>query len=270
MHGIGELIQRQLQRGRQTNGVPVLMYHAFGTPGEPASRYVVPMRRFSQQMAYLQRMRYHVISVRELLRSYEANQPLPKRCVALTFDDGYADNLTVAYPVLRRHAFPATIFAVSTALGGCNNWDREGTLSGRPLLSLPDLQEMQRGGIEVGAHTRTHPILTSLSSTQVREEVEGCRADLERDLDTPIAVFSYPHGAFNADVAVAVERAGFAGGVTVEEGVNTRDTDRYALRRIEIFGTDTLGVFALKLWRGKSRLFFQRRKSPHHRRVTTN
>ncbi|MFN8473416.1 MAG: polysaccharide deacetylase family protein [Anaerolineae bacterium] len=266
LQGISGALHQRLPRLGGADGALVLMYHAFGAPGEAASRYVVPRRRFAQQMAYLLNARYHVISVAELVRRYQANEPLPARSVAITIDDGYLDNLTVAYQVLRRQGFPATIFAVSGALGGCNNWDPDGTLAGRPLLSLPNLQAMQRGGIEIGAHTRTHPALTTLGPERLRDEVEGSRADLERGLGVPVATFSYPHGRYNAAVAAAVARAGYLAGFTVEEGVNTLDTDRYALRRIEVFGTDTLPTFALKLWRGRSRLFYQRR--PRRRAFT--
>jgi hypothetical protein len=139
------------------------MYHAVGAPGERASRYIVPVRRFSRQLSWLKRLGYHVISLEDLVQAVRRGT-IPKRAVAITFDDGYADNLTLAYPVLRRLGLPATIFATSQREQ--NDWDRDSELAGRGLLNPGQLAEMSPL-VSVGAHTRTHRALTGLSVAQL-------------------------------------------------------------------------------------------------------
>ncbi len=230
---------------------PILMYHAFGGPGEKPSRYVIPIRRFAQQMAWLKRMRYRVLSLEEYLRYLCDHRLPPTRSVVITIDDGYADILTLAYPILQRHQFPATIFAVSGRVGSTNQWDRNNVLTGRRLLAWSDIKEMARDGIQIGAHTRTHPHLRTLSQEQVRTEVLGSLADLEQELKVPIQTFAYPYGEYDTTVQDVVEQAGFLGSCGVKEGLNVCARPPYALRRIEIQGTDSLLDFVLKLRGGK-------------------
>lgn len=235
---------------RLTRGTPILMYHAFGGPGEPPSRYVVPMRRFARQMAWLKRMGYRVLGLEEFLHYRRENRLPPARSVVITIDDGYADTRTIAYPILRRYGFPATIFPVSERVGAINHWAHRGELRGRPLLSWLDIQDLLSNDMQFGAHTRTHPVLTSVSFGQAREEIEGSRADLESKLQVPIRVFAYPYGEYNSTTQLIVEQAGFLGSCGISSGLNTPKTPLHALRRIAIWGTDSLVHFALKLWLG--------------------
>ncbi|MEP7358666.1 MAG: glycosyltransferase, partial [Anaerolineales bacterium] len=109
---------------RLTSGTVILMYHGFSAPGEAWGRFTLPVRRFEQHMAWLKFWRYNVISLDEYLDYRRQHRLSPPRSVVITIDDGYADNETLALPVLRRYGFPATIFLVSQHLGGANEWDR--------------------------------------------------------------------------------------------------------------------------------------------------
>jgi peptidoglycan/xylan/chitin deacetylase (PgdA/CDA1 family) len=230
---------------RFTRGTPILMYHAFGLPGELASTYVLPGRRFSRQMAVLKWLGCHVLSLEEFLQCYREHRLPPARSVVITIDDGYADNWSIAYPILRRYSFPATIFLVSGLVGTSNQWDREGALAGRPLLSWAEIRAMLNRGIHIGAHTRTHVSLSTVLLGRLEEEVAGARADLERALGVQIRAFSYPNGKFDATTPVVVERAGFLGACCSYPGVNDPATPRYVLRRTEIRGTDSFFRFVL-------------------------
>jgi glycosyltransferase involved in cell wall biosynthesis/peptidoglycan/xylan/chitin deacetylase (PgdA/CDA1 family) len=244
---------------RLTHGTPILMYHAFGGPGEPPSRYVIPVRRFARQMAWLKWMGYHVLSLEEFLCYQREYRLPPAQSVVITIDDGYAETLTLAYPILRRYGFPATLFLVSDRVGSTNQWSGDGGLAGRPLLSWSDIQEMLRGGMQVGAHTRTHPTLTAMPTELVQEEVKGSRTDLERELGVPIRVFAYPYGEYDSTVQAVVEQAGFVGSCSVQSGMNSFQTPVHALRRTEIDGTDSLLRFVLNLWLGDAEVVFRRR-----------
>jgi glycosyltransferase involved in cell wall biosynthesis len=235
---------------RLTRGPIILMYHAFGGPGEPPSRYVVPGRRFARQLRWLKRCGYRVIRLEELVRLRREFRLAPADSVVITIDDGYADNHGVAYPILQHHDFPATIFLVSGAIGDRNHWDRGEVLAGRSLLDWPAIHEMRRGSIDYGAHTRTHRALSDLPADELDQEVAGSRADLERALGQSIVAFAYPYGTLDATSYASVERAGFLGACGVRDGVNSAATPSHALHRTEVFGTDSLVTFALAVWLG--------------------
>jgi peptidoglycan/xylan/chitin deacetylase (PgdA/CDA1 family) len=169
------------------------MYHAF-SQDELAGRFVLPIRRFSRQMAWLKLMGYHVLGLEQLLTYRREFRLPPSQSVVITIDDGYADTHRLAWPILRRYGFAATVFLVTAAIGGTNQWASSAELKGRPLLSWPDIKEMLRDGIKFGAHTRTHPVLVASPPTRVQEEVEGSKAELERQLNTSVGVFAYPFG----------------------------------------------------------------------------
>lgn len=243
-----------------TDSTSILAFHAFGLPGESPSRFVVSGRRFAWQMAWLKGMHYRVISLEEFLRYRREYRMPPRRSVVITIDDGYADNYAVAYPILRGHGFPATIFLVSRYIGDANRWDRQGRLAGRPLLAWSEIKEMQRGGMTFGAHTRTHPRLKGLPEQQAQDEIEGSRADLERELGKPLDLFSYPHGDYGETSRLIVERAGFRGACSTHIGKNTLGTSNFELRRSEIRGTDSFARFVLTLWLGDNHLPARARK----------
>ena len=115
-----------------TTSVTILMYHAIGGDGEAPSRYTVPIRRFRRQVRWLRLLRYRVVTVAQLAEWRRDGVPPPRRCVAVTFDDGYADNLELAAPVLRRARLRATLYLVAGAHDQ-NDWDDVGQLAGRRI-----------------------------------------------------------------------------------------------------------------------------------------
>jgi len=245
---------------RLTQGTPILMYHAFGQPGESASRYILPARRFERQMAWLKRLHYHVLSLEDYLRYRAEDRLPPTRSIVITVDDGYADNYAVAYPILRRYGFPATIFLVSGNVGDANRWDKQGLLRDRPLMAWAKIQEMMHGGMTFGAHTQTHPMLTAVTADRAHAEIVGSRTDLAQALDRPIVLFSYPHGQYDATARSIVEQVGYSGACTTRAGLNSPSTPKFELRRTEVRGTDSLLRFALAVWLGDDHLLARRRR----------
>jgi peptidoglycan/xylan/chitin deacetylase (PgdA/CDA1 family) len=223
------------------------LYHAVGRQGEQPSRYIVPAKDFERQMAWLEWRGANVITLEEFLSCLREYRLPPAHSVVITMDDGYADNYEVAYPILRRYRFPATIFLVSDELGGCNDWDHDSELGGRRLLPRSDIWQMHAGGMQFGAHTRTHPKLDAVPNEQVYDEVYGSRETLERALHVPIRTFAYPYGRYDARTARIVEQAGFWCGCTVRFGANTSLTHPYGLHRFEVRGTDSFLDFVIKL-----------------------
>lgn len=250
-------VQRALANGetwrRLTRGVPVLMYHAFAENGEHPSRFVVTVRQFERQLAALKRFGYRVLSLREFLELRRQHQLPPERSVIITFDDGYRDNLHVA-ALLRRYESPAVIFLVTAHIGCSNRWDRTGSLARRPLLSWDQIRELAADGVEVGAHSKTHPVLTSLPAQRVEEELVDSKLAVEAAVDAPVAAFAYPYGEYDPTLYSVLSRAGFEMAFTVDEGLNSPGTPLYALRRIEIPGTTSLWRFFFALRFGRLKL----------------
>lgn len=232
-----------------TRGVPVLMYHAFGERDE-GDRYVIPRRALSRQLRLLRLLGYRGVEFAEVARCLREGRLPPRRAVAITIDDGYLDNLEVAAPVLRRHGFPATVFLVSGKLGGVNDWTADGALANRPLLTTEQARELREGGIGLGAHTRTHPVLPEEADEEVREQVGGSRRDLEQRLGGEITTFAYPFGLFDPRAVDAVEEAGFGGACTVEPRLVSLLDDPLQVPRIEVRAGESLPRFLLNVWLG--------------------
>jgi peptidoglycan/xylan/chitin deacetylase (PgdA/CDA1 family) len=220
------------------------MYHAFG---DESDRYVVSRRAFARQMRLLSLLRCHVLSLGELGRAIAGGEPVPARSVVLTIDDGYVDAAAVAAETIARHGFRATVFVVTGRLGGVNDWSESEPLRGRQLLSRDELLSLRGRGLELGAHTRSHPDLVGLDDGAIAEEVASSRSDLEEILGEPVRTFAYPYGRVDDRVADAVRAAGFESACTVVPRPAGLDDDPLRVPRIEIEGSDSLLRFLRKL-----------------------
>jgi glycosyltransferase involved in cell wall biosynthesis/peptidoglycan/xylan/chitin deacetylase (PgdA/CDA1 family) len=232
-----------------SRGVPVLMYHAFSANGE-GERFVMPARSFTRQMRLLAALRYRVISLEELAEALRRENPLPRRAVVITIDDGYRDNAEVALPILHRHGFPASVFLVSERLDAGNDWDAEGDVAGRSTLSREQIEQMREGGIGFGAHTRTHCKLPGLDQADMKDQLAGSRHDLEATLGESVETLTYPYGLHDDRVVEATREAGFTAACTVEAVPSRPGDDPLRIPRIEITGTDSPLRFLRKLWIG--------------------
>jgi glycosyltransferase involved in cell wall biosynthesis/peptidoglycan/xylan/chitin deacetylase (PgdA/CDA1 family) len=238
---------------REGGGIPrprplrVLAYHAVADlAGDPVlERYSVPAERFRSQLESLRRAGYRPIGANEAVRFLEGRGGLPRRPVLLTFDDAYEDLAQAALPLL--DGTPAVTFAVSGRLGGINEWDQGRGARPLRLLNAAGLLKLTQKGIEVGAHSRTHPNLTRVADGELDEEIAGSRQDLAR-LGLPLPrFFAYPYGVEDERVRRAAQKAGFTAAFTVAPGRVLPGQDLYRLPRIEIFRHDRGWRFLLKL-----------------------
>lgn len=253
--GFRQAVPNHTTRQRLKKGTPILMYHAFGGPGERASRFVLPLSRFVSQIVWLKRLGYCVISLEEFLR-HQRHHGMPLgRSVVITIDDGYAELPTLVYPILQYYRVPATVFLVSSLVGAHNNWAYSSELRGRQLVSWEEIRKMSHEYVHFGAHTRTHPELPRMTLQQAQEEIVGSKADLESALGLPIRTFAYPFGEYNAPIQALVESAGFIGACTADSGSNSLVTPLTALHRIEIKGTWSLPRFLFAVWLGSKAYF---------------
>jgi peptidoglycan/xylan/chitin deacetylase (PgdA/CDA1 family) len=169
--------------------------------------------------------------------------------VAITFDDGYRDNLIEAAPVLDGYRMPVTVFVVPARVGAFLDHDDPLDESAR-LMTWDQLREIQRRGWTIGGHTMTHCRLSRIDVDRQRSEIAGCRRAIATELGVDADGFAYPFGSAldytDASVRMARE-AGFTFAVSNRYGVNTPKSERFELRRIWIDRRDTLATFAAKV-----------------------
>jgi peptidoglycan/xylan/chitin deacetylase (PgdA/CDA1 family) len=135
-------------------------------------------------------------------------------------------------------------------IGQSNVWDEANGYGKRNLLSLAQIRELHRYGIQCGSHSLTHPFLTQLSNADLRREVVDSKHRLEDLLGSEVSCFAYPYGDVDARVRRAVAEAGYKIGMTTEEGLNVWN-DPLCLKRANVSEKDTVIDFALKLATGK-------------------
>jgi peptidoglycan/xylan/chitin deacetylase (PgdA/CDA1 family) len=235
------LVRRLKPNRRDT--VRILYYHRIDD--EPHRSCVRPAA-FAAQMAHLRSEGYEVLPLSRVRRHLDEHAPFPERAVVVTLDDGFADNYTRALPVLVREAIPATVFLTAGYLGQPELpvlRDR----SGIAPLTWAQAAEMAEQGIELGAHTLTHPSLPELDAAALEREIAGSRDLIEERTGRRPKTFCYPRGRFDARVKDAVRDAGFDLACTTMPGCVTPDTHPFSLRRTFIAYDDSLRDFEKKL-----------------------
>lgn len=220
-------------------GASILMYHSI--EDKPGHFNSVPRKMFEAQMDYLAAHSYTVISLSECVSRLREERPLG-RCVVLTFDDGFRNNYTAAFPVLRKHKFPATVFVTTGWIG---NRDEK---SGLEYLCEDELQEMETSGlIDIEPHTATHPKLGTLPPEAARKEMMDSKQTLERLLGRPKRFFAYPYGNHVAETVHIARESGFEAAVTVQEGTVISGAKLLELSRNSIDRSTTLVQFKGKV-----------------------
>ena len=230
--------------------LPVLLYHHVGPvqPGTYPALTVAP-ERFEKQMSWLKRNGYTTIRTADWLAWCLEGKSLPPKPVLLTFDDAYADLVEYAFPVLRKHDFTATVFVVTGEIGGENSWDKRSGSAAIRCMNVDEIKRWSGEGIEFGAHTRTHPDLTTLSEHELEEEIAGSGRELAVILGKIPSSFAFPFGAYNSIVQERVKKS-YQLAFTSDEGLNDLATHPHTLRRIMIQPGYTLLDFALNVEHG--------------------
>lgn len=232
-------------------GVPVLCYHSVEPrPPTAAGRYVVASSAFRRQMWAIRLLGFMVRPLAEIVESWERGIPPPPRSLAITFDDGYRDNLVHAWPILQRRGYAATLFTVSGLIGDHSVWDQGVGMGPRALMTAAELVQLDQGGFRVESHGVSHADLRTVSAPVATEELHTSRRDLEAVLGRPVDLFAYPYGHDDAPTQQLAADAGYRAAFATRWGLNTPATPRYGLRRIQVMGTDNLLVFAIKVWVG--------------------
>jgi len=282
------LLRHLLSRRKLT----ILLYHQVLEQPDPMRPWEPTKEEFEWQMGLLSQYS-NPLPLGEAIKKL-GDGSLPANAVSVTFDDGYANNLHVAEPILARFNVPATVYVATGYIGKCNMWNdrishlfsdeskaflslfgehielgdwehrrslafdqirkykyrpveerseaidslyRENEMQEQAplMLTVDELKELRRRGVEIGGHTVNHPILSSLSLDDQREEIAECKSMLEQWLSAPVIHFAYPNGIqrkdFNEITISAVKEAGFQSAVITGQGISDRSTSLFLLRR---------------------------------------
>src|SRR5690349_149663 len=230
-----------------TSRLPVLMYHRIASDGpDELRRYRLDPAEFEEQLDHLRGAGYRGVTLEEWRVACERRKPLPGRAVLLTFDDGYGDFVSAAWPLLRRYGFTATVFIVAGEMGGSSSWDRE--LGGEaPLMSWREARRLQWRGVQFGSHTLSHPHMTSLSNAEVVREAARSRTLIAEHLGAPPTAIAYPYGDCDGAIAHLMGACGYTFGLTADEGHAELEHSLLLMPRIEVRGDQRFEDFVAKL-----------------------
>jgi peptidoglycan/xylan/chitin deacetylase (PgdA/CDA1 family) len=251
-HLLGRLAARsRAERARST--IPVLTYHSIADRGEGLpDRYRIAPSRFARQVDLLEAIGFGPATLDTLFATLDgAPTPVTDHPVVITFDDGYADFYDQAFPILRRHRFPATVFLVTDQIGQEAEWDlAPGVVRGPRLMPWHEIREAAAQGIEFHSHSCSHPRLSRVPVTMAKRELRDSKRAIEETLGRPVHYFCYPHGDANPAVQAEVRAAGYRAAFSTEIGLTNPSQDRFFLLRVKVRPGDSLADFAAKLHTG--------------------
>jgi peptidoglycan/xylan/chitin deacetylase (PgdA/CDA1 family) len=225
--------------GYQT--VPILCYHRFGSDGD--SPLCVPTDVFERQLNYLKTNGYRVISPEEILEYLSYRRQLPKKSVMITIDDGYRSVYNVAFPLLKKYGFQATLFVYTNYVG----------VSGK-AITWDQLRELKANGWTIGSHTVAHSDLTKIADDEtdkaylarLKHEIFDSKKIIDKMLKQDTYFFAYPFGRANETAAILAYEAGYRMAVTVDRGGNPFFANPYFLQRDQVLKRD-MATFAKRL-----------------------
>jgi len=225
----------QIVSGPHDAPVPILMYHVVSAaqPGAPYPDLYTPKPVFAAQMKALAKRGYHGVTLAQVDDYWRHGYALPAKPIVISFDDGYLSHYTHALPVLKALGWHGVLNLE------INNV-RPGDLTASQVRALID------AGWEVDSHTVTHPDLTTVSDSQLRQELVGSRAYLRKHFGVPADFFCYPAGRFDSRVVAAVKAAGYRAATTTEPGLASPKLP-FTLNRIRVDGQDGVGGLLTKL-----------------------
>jgi len=221
----------------QETVIPILIYHNFTI--KESSSYKINIVEFEKQMDYLATHNYSVISLSELLKGLKGDQ-LPPKPIVITIDDGFKSTFTLAYPVLKKYNFPATLFLYT-------NFIEKNSGS----LTWKEIKEMTKNNIEIGSHTLSHCNLLKYKKNEnyktylarIRREIFLSKEILESKIGRKVKFFAYPYGVYSPIIKNLVIQAGYEGILNANSMNNALTVDPFSLNRQIIPGQSLFNFF---------------------------
>jgi peptidoglycan/xylan/chitin deacetylase (PgdA/CDA1 family) len=213
--------------------VPILCYHRFSKACE--SPLCVPTRIFEKQMRYLSENGYRVVTFKQLLNFLEYREALPQKAVIISIDDGYRSTYDIAYPILKKYGFKATLFIYTDFIGASRN-----------ALTWGQLKQMKADGFEIGSHTLSHSDLTRQKegedtptyTSRIDKELRISKQIIDKKLGQNTILLAFPFGRYNPSVLEISKRLGYQAGVTVKKGANPFFANPLTLQRTQVLKKD--------------------------------
>ncbi len=231
--------------------IPIFMYHQVAElPGElDPLGLAMPPTQFEQQMCYLAHKGFRCLTLAEAVAYLRNDGRAPERSFVLTFDDGYQDVHSMAYPILEKFGFTATVFLVTNRLGLLSDWWGKDGHCAEHLMSWEEARDLAKHGFLLGSHTLSHPFLNKLDSQAAFREIRNSKLVLEERLDLRIDFFSFPYSDASTRNEGLVQAAGYTAACAGDGGT----WGLFHLWRVPCLRSDSLFSFALKAngWYGR-------------------
>ena len=196
----------------------------------------VPPPAFEMHMRYLKKNGFCVIGLADLARKIKSRLPIPRKSVAIAFDDGYRSILTNALPILKKFEFTATLFVnvyfLERKLPKHVYWHDWQT------LNWDDLRKLHEAGISIGSHALTHRSLAGMNTEELIGEIDASRKTIEGKISSEVYAFSFPHGRYTSEAKSILKDRGFLCACSSVNGANDKNADIFALKRTEITAFD--------------------------------
>jgi len=237
--------------------VPILMYHSINEKVNPHIKaLIVSPNTFEKQMQFLKAHKYNVIPLVDLAGLIKKGGPIAAKTLAITFDDGYKDNYTQAFRILKKYQLPATIFIIINEVG-------------RPdRLNWGQIMEMKDSGlISFGSHAMgPDPLVKISSEEELKKQIFDSKRILEERLGVETGAFSYPEGMFNENIKQLVIDAGYKCAVATKTGPDHPWKDVFLLKRLRISeNCRNMFIFAAEI-SGYYTYFKENKKKSHRKR----
>ncbi len=221
-----------------TYQIPVLVYHYVEHVKDPKDTIRMSLNIFPEtldrQIQTLKQAGYTFINASDLANILDGIESLPAKPVMLTFDDGYGDFYTGAFPVLEKENVKSVAYIVPGFLNKPN------------YLTDVQLKEIAKSGlVEIGAHTMHHLALAGLAPKIAKEEIDNSRTQLELKLDIPVTAFAYPYGSFDLETIKLVKQAGFRTAVSTVPGTQVANLSRFFIHRLHPGAASGQGLLSL-------------------------
>jgi peptidoglycan/xylan/chitin deacetylase (PgdA/CDA1 family) len=247
---LGHPLTRLVSRASELR-VPIFMYHSvsenlFGR-SHPFNQINTSPSVFAMQMRWLRQAGYRTVDLSEMLAALEAGKDVSKAFV-ITFDDGYQDFYTDAFPVMKQCGFSATVFLTTDRIR-----DTSVRMEGANYLTWREVRELHAEGIRFGSHTVTHPDLRSLLPEQIDYELGYSKETIEQKLGSSVGSFGYPFAfpeeddGFKRFLVDLLENLGFENGVSAIIGRAQLRRNRFFLPRLPVNSWDDPRLLRAKL-----------------------
>lgn len=227
------------------------MYHSISEhiKKEKHNKWRVKPKDFEKQMNWFYKNNWKSFTISELVKL----DKIPEKSFVITFDDGYEDNFTNAFPVLQKYNFKATIYLVPNQT--INHWEEKNTSILSNLLNNEQILQMQNSGLaEFGSHTLSHVNLSKTDEFQLEKELIESKKEIEKITNKECEAFAYPYGKFDDKIVQAVKNAGYKNATVVKRGLFEQNDDIFTIKRIGILGTESFFDFILKISRIRNKL----------------